>query len=268
MADDMVSQIINNGANSARAAQQRIQNAAGMAQNVENFMVKRRMNDIMRSYNDNGQSFDNIDPKLTSDYIGLQAMGQVSSSLAKTKEYQNNAFKQSLVNANNKWQMAMQYNSDIDKAVKDNDQGRATALMSSFVSQMGAPYRVTPNPDGTMKMTFLSPDGERDMGDMSLVDMWKQLKQYTGNQESFIKAHVGYEMTNRQINAELQGNPQKWLMGVDPKSGRTLYAIPHYNMDNGEVEYFVPGMGNLTPNQLSSSGIQNRIFTYINRHII
>lgn len=220
--------------------------------------VANRVDQIMKASNGGRGDLNALDPSLVSDGVGMEAMGQITAQLSKTGQAQNQIFQNALINANNQWKMANQYMADFDEAVKNPErQGDAANLLISMGNSMGVPYRYSMGENGRIKVTHVTPEGEQDMGDMSLVDAYKMAKGYMTSQDSFVKNSVMHNMAMSDINAQIQmAGASKWLTGIDPKTGRQVVAMPQYNLQNGAVEYILPGGARMTADQLGKMGIQ------------
>lgn len=217
--------------------------------------VNGRIDEILAASNGGQTDLSTLDPKFYSDRIGMEAMGKVSQQLSQTGGYQAKIYENSMKQAKNLWGLTQQYMGDFQGALDAQDEPRARAILGSMVNQLNIPYRFAQEGDG-YRVYHVTPDGERDMGTMSLWDAYSRVKDYVNDENAFVKGSVAYNMANYETNLANMGDTSKWRVGVT-KQGKQLAMVPQTFQRNGQMVggFYVEGLGNRTVQELLDAGI-------------
>ena len=217
--------------------------------------VNGRIDQILAASNGGQQDLSTLDPKLYSDRVGMEALGKVSQQLSQTGEYQNKIFNNGIQQAKNLYGLAQGYMADFKSAVDANDSQRALNIYGNMMNRMNLPYRFVQDGDG-FRVYHITPEGERDMGNMSLMDVYKMTADQLNNEQMFLKGSAAYSMTNWETNQKYMADPAKWRYGVT-KDGKQLAMVPQTFQKDGQMVagFYVQGLGNRTLDQLDAAGI-------------
>lgn len=226
--------------------------------------VSSRMNDIIQATNAAGGDITMIDPKFSSDRVGLEAMGRVAKQLATTEEYKNRIMRNNIEQAHHLYGVANQYKKDIASRIEAGDQSGAFSLMGAMMQQMGTPYTLFQTDDGKMHWGYKSRDGVQDMGEADAVQLFKEMNNYLNNKGSFMKAVVMHRQAMQQQNADNWNDLSKWKTVYD-KNGNPFTAIEMniWDGDSYEPGFMVQtpkGLVEMSAQQLLASGLSpNRV---------
>ena len=216
--------------------------------------VNGRMDQILAASNGGQTDLSTLDPKLYSDRVGMEAMGKVSQQLSQTGEYQNKIFSNSIQQAKNLFGIAQGYMTDFNAAVKAGDSQRALNIFGNMANRMNLPYRFVPEGEG-FRLYHVTPDGEIDMGTMSLTDAYKKTADVLNNEQAFIKGSAAYSMTNWETNQKNFSDPSKWRYAVS-KDGKQIALVPQLIERNGQMVpgFYAERLGNRTAQDLLDAG--------------
>ena len=223
--------------------------------------VNGRIDEILAASNGGTTDLSTLDPKYFSDRIGMEAMGKVTEQLSQTTGYQQKIFENSMNHAQDLWKLSQQYMTDFRTALGDQEKGipanepRARAILGTMINQLNVPYRVVQEGDG-YRVYHVTPEGEKDMGNMSMLDLYNRIKDTVSNQDTFIKGSMAYGMTNAEQNTKYFSDTSKWRLGIT-KDGKQLAMVPQMFERNGQLVggFYVEGLGNRTLQELADAGI-------------
>ena len=208
--------------------------------------VSTRMNDILQAVNEVGGDITMLDPKFSSDRVGLEAMGRVAKQLSNTEEYQTRIMRNNIEQAHHLYGVISQYKNDIGDSIKSGDQQRTYSLMGAAMQQLGTPYTLFQTEDGKMHWGYKARDGVQDKGEADPVELFQELNRYIGNKGSFIKAITMHRQAMQQENSDNWNNLSKWRTVYD-KNGTPFTAI---EMNVWDGDSYEPGFMVQTPNGL------------------
>ena len=221
--------------------------------------VNGKMNEILGAVRERGGDITMIDPSMYTDRVGLEAMGRVSQQLANMDEYRERAMRSLVQLAKHRHGVSKGYYDNFDSAVKEGDQPRAMSILSNLVALSGAPYKVVPQDDGTFKTFRISPEGERDLGNVSLLDMRNLIAPYMQNEKRFIHDSVLHGMAMEDENRAYFADSSKHKYVTDAR-GNNYTLIPSTFERNGQKMYgysvFGPGgQRNMTMEEVTRTGL-------------
>lgn len=208
--------------------------------------VSTRMNDILQAVNEVGGDITMLDPKFSSDRVGLEAMGRVAKQLSNTEEYQTRIMRNNIEQAHHLYGVISQYKNDIGDSIKSGDQQRTYSLMGAAMQQLGTPYTLFQTEDGKMHWGYKTRDGVQDKGEADPVELFQELNRYIGNKGSFIKAITMHRQAMQQENSDNWNDLSKWRTVYD-KNGTPFTAI---EMNVWDGDSYEPGFMVQTPNGL------------------
>ena len=214
--------------------------------------VSSRMNDIMQATNAAGGDITMIDPKFSSDRVGLEAMGRVAKQLSNTEEYKTRIMRNNIEQAHHLYGVVTQYEKDIDSKIGSGDLAGTYSLMGAMMQQLGTPYTLFQADDGKMHWGYKGRDGVQDMGEADAVQLFKELKNYVRNKGSFMKAFVMHRQAAQQQNVDNWNDLSKWKTVYD-KNGTPFTAI---EMNVWDGDSYEPGFMVQTPNGLVEMSAQ------------
>lgn len=214
--------------------------------------VSSRMNDIIQATNAAGGDITMIDPKFSSDRVGLEAMGRVAKQLATTEEYKNRIMRNNIEQAHHLYGVATQYKKDIASRIEAGDQAGAFSLMGAMMQQMGTPYTLFQTDDGKMHWGYKGRDGVQDMGEADAVQLFKEMNNYLNNKGAFMKAVVMHRQAMQQQNSDNWNDLSKWKTVYD-RNGNPFTAI---EMNIWDGDSYEPGFMVQTPKGLVEMSAQ------------